>query len=445
MAHWRSRIATVVAACVALSARSEALALPNSGPIPILTYHSWASGHNAALESDLQTLDQQGYKIIPAFWAVQWMLGERDGSTLPEKCVALTFDDGDDNDWYDTPTTKSVRRILQEFKAGHVAQPNTHGSMFVIASPTARAWISPDGSMRDDWWAAANTSGVMEIYNHTADHDHPSIADNQPPFGVRDVPVNDPSLFDPYLNIWIAVSAGPGGGIGDGDMSGIDRYQRCYRSITKAADYIHQKIYPAWPDLFAYPYDDPAASPFMWEQYFPNFMSEHLTKAAFVTGRGDLSENYLTRADNRWLVNRFLYSQFLPDGWGNTSELISILNHCEANGQSLNCPTLSFYSPTPNAQGRAVVNSTSVSVLSTAVDGVGSGITSSTRAEWTRFQANGSRASGSMNWYFVWVTPSICLGPGDNIVELTVRDQWDNVASNRIVIQAPLSNPVCPS
>jgi|GEM_PF-2608394 len=418
------RVRSVASAIILLMAAPHPVwSVPNNGRIPVLTYHSYTAGETQALEQDLLTIDALGYKVIPLYWATQWMLSERDGASLPEKVVALTFDDGADLDWYNNGSIKSVRQVLQDFKASHPGQPNTHGSTFVIASPTARSWIS--SSMHDDWWAEANnTSGILEVYNHSADHDHPKVGDNVAPFGPGnyDVPPNDPTLFDVDMDMWVAVSAGPGGGPGGGTMAGIDRYQRCYRSITKAASYIWQQT-GAWPDLFAYPYDHPAMSPYMWQTYFPNNQAEHQTKAAFATGRGSLPVNYMTRADNRWLVNRFVRGGAFPDGWSTESELKTILNYglpCKANGVAITCPTMSVLSPTVNAQGRASVAATSVSVLSAAQNSTSppTYITASSWAKVTRIQSDGRMfTTQPMTWYYAWVTPSICLGPNANTIE----------------------------
>ena len=93
-----------------------------------------------------------------------------------------------------------------------------------------------------------------------------------------------------------------------------------------------------------------------------------------------------------------------------------------------------------------MVGATSTAIVATAQNNNPSSyITSSAFARYVRRQAaTGTYVSGSMAWYYAWATPQICLGPGDNEIELLVWDQWANVAKVSFVIEAPMSNPTCP-
>ena len=307
-----------------LAGPDRAAALSNDGKIPVLLYHSWTAADHPALERDLATIDQQGFWVIPAFWAVQWMLGQRDGATLPAKAVVLTCDDGARADWYDEGAQKSFRRIVEEFKASRPGQSSAHISSFVIGSPTARAWIDPNGGLTDDWWSAANESGVMEVYNHGADHDHPDINDGNGDGKPDGIPAFNPYFWDQNLGIYVAIGAGPGGGSGTANFARIDDYREADAEIRRSAAYIASRIAPAWPDLFAYPYGQ--FSSYLAQTYFPQRQSEHRTVAAFRTGTGSFAGNYLKRTTNRWKIPRFTHGAAAPNGWSDSAGLIAILN-----------------------------------------------------------------------------------------------------------------------
>ncbi len=93
--------------------------------------------------------------VVPLYWITEWALGLRDGSTLPDKVVGITTDDGNDLDWIDVyapgyacgPTRTSFRSVIQSFHAAHPSYPwySPHVTTFVIASPVARSWLSPGG------------------------------------------------------------------------------------------------------------------------------------------------------------------------------------------------------------------------------------------------------------------------------------------------------------
>ena len=88
--------------------------------VPILTYHSWnvagntyATNDHLALYTDIRTLHAQGWIVVPLLWVVEWVLGQRDESTL-QQTVALTFDDGTDFDYHDSqlPVPRCPKKFL---------------------------------------------------------------------------------------------------------------------------------------------------------------------------------------------------------------------------------------------------------------------------------------------------------------------------------------------
>jgi peptidoglycan/xylan/chitin deacetylase (PgdA/CDA1 family) len=271
--------------------------------IPVLTYHShhvmgndYETNDHIALYADLRTIHTEGYKIVPLIWLVDWFLGVRDHL---DKSIAITFDDGCDLDWIDFNHskhgfTRSFRAILEEFnvKAGN-EQPHLQASSFVIGSPTARRQIDDksyggSGILNDDWWKSAEESGILKIYNHGWDHNYPFIERTCQKNNLR------------------------------GRFNNIDTYKECQDEVQKAAEYIGQKIYPLWPDLFAYPYGE--SSDYIKEIYFPQFMQQHKTVAAFGASGG-----YLTKDSLRWDLPRFVCSNLSPFGWRSTAELKNIL------------------------------------------------------------------------------------------------------------------------
>jgi hypothetical protein len=234
-------------------------------------------------------------------WIVEWVLGRRDESAV-EKAVAISFDDGADLDYYDFThpqygQIRSFYNILCDFQEeiGSVAQPYLHASAFVIASPLVRKeldarCLQPTGlrGMGDDWWGEANRSELMSIYNHSWDHNHPEAS--------RVCEKNQQK----------------------GSFTVIDTYAECQGEVQQAAEYIHHKITPSWPELFAYPWGQ--SSEYLRETYFRAFPDYHRTLAAFGATGG-----YVTPASSRWHLPRFVCGSQLY-GWQTTARLSEILH-----------------------------------------------------------------------------------------------------------------------
>ena len=127
------------------------------------------------------------------------------------------------------------------------------------------------------------------------------------------------------------------------------------------------------------------------------------------------------------------------------NDVTATCTNCKnGSNQVIACPTVSFYSPTPDSEGHATINATSVAIVALFQDGNGNYLSTSPLTKWTRIQeATETETSGTLVWYFAWATPSICLGPGANTIELRLDDAWGNTATNTIVIDAPMSNPTC--
>ena len=159
--------------------------------IPILTYHSmniirntYAENDHLALASDLETINQLGFRVIPLSQVVDWHQG-----SLPDedvtRTVAITLDDGSWFDYYDLdhPTCgvqRSMINILRDFNARNSSTNQSHATSFVISSPQAR--FSLDKSCMigkdwwgDQWWMEAVSSGIMDVECHSWDHVHPEL------------------------------------------------------------------------------------------------------------------------------------------------------------------------------------------------------------------------------------------------------------------------------
>ncbi len=276
--------------------------------IPVLTYHShkflgksYETNDHIALYEDLRMIHAEGFLIIPLYWVVEWFLGKR--KVRFPKCTAITFDDGCDLDWvdYGHPQhgfTKSFKTILLDFKAEvGDKQPYLHASSFVIGSPVARRFINNEtftgvDLLTDDWWKAADQSGFFKIYNHSWDHNHPALRTVCQKNNIK------------------------------GCFGNIDTFDECQCEIKQSGEYIGQKIDPGWPDLFAYPYG--LSNDFIREKYFPEFMEQHRTLAAFSASGG-----YLTKGSFRWNLPRFVCGASPLIGWTTTAELKEMLQEAE--------------------------------------------------------------------------------------------------------------------
>ncbi|HET6264624.1 MAG TPA: hypothetical protein VFD95_07195, partial [Usitatibacter sp.] len=161
--------------------------------VPVLTWHSMnvagpdhATNDHVAFREGLEALHRLGMRVVSAMDVaralVEGRIDELAGS------VALTFDDGSDFDFHDLPhprwgPQRGMMRILEDFRARHglAAQPRLHATGFTIVSPEARAELDRTCMIgcrwwNDDWWEAAEASGLMSVESHGWDHNHDSLA-----------------------------------------------------------------------------------------------------------------------------------------------------------------------------------------------------------------------------------------------------------------------------
>ena len=262
--------------------------------IPVLTYHGYniagndyANNDHIALAADLEWLAAEGWTIVPLERVIR-ILFEGEVSSLPQRSVAISFDDGTDLDWEDAVfgslgLQRGLLGILCDWQARHPERPAPHATTFVIASPQARAILAEQAlshghGMGESWWSAAAHSGLMSIGNHSWDHRHPLVA--------------------------------PQAG---GNFYGVDDANQADLQVRQAAEYIGARS-GAWPRLFAYPWGQ--ASEYLRTEYFPRARDQHGCWAAFGTQPG-----WMHRGSDRWHLPRFVCGEH----WRSPRDLATLL------------------------------------------------------------------------------------------------------------------------
>jgi peptidoglycan/xylan/chitin deacetylase (PgdA/CDA1 family) len=273
----------------------------------VLTYHShrilgtsYGLNDHVALESDLATIAASGCEIVPLGVIVERL----DSGTIagaPERCVALTFDDGpsfdlDDVVHPDFGPQRGFANIMRDFRArsGPRAQRRLHGTSFVIASPDARlqmeqtyereyTFVAP-GSLRDDWWNRAIDGGWLSIANHSWDHLHP---------GVRSVAHSRQAR---------------------GDFALVTTFEDADAQIGGAMLYINARTGDRAAPYFAYPFG--TFNAFLTEEYFPARRRQLGLHAAFTT-----EPRPIVGRENVWALPRYVSGHH----WKSPQELEAIL------------------------------------------------------------------------------------------------------------------------
>lgn len=260
----------------------------------VLTYHSnnvhgneHASNDHVALAEDLRRLAALRLPVVPLHAVVDAL----DGAVpLPERCVALSFDDGSAFDWHDLPhpahgMQRSFGNVLADAVALH---PGLHATAFVIVSPEARATLDRTclvgrGWWGEEWWDAALASGLLAIESHSWDHQHETLA---------------------------ATASGLQGGRFDN----IATRQQADAEIAAASRYLDQRLPQRRTRLFAYPYGE--YNDYLVEDYLPRQRAAHGLDAAFTTRPVPVEP-----AGDRWALGRYVCGR----DWRSSDDLARLL------------------------------------------------------------------------------------------------------------------------
>jgi hypothetical protein len=256
----------------------------------VLTYHatrleSWDRGGAdlLGLAADLELLAREGVPVLPL------------PELLDPACregVAISFDDGTrmDGESIEHPRLGRLPSMLSILSSARASHPRLRVSSFVIASQQARddldtGLVHDYGPrlMDDGWWRAAAHSGLMELENHSWDHNHPLVQ----------VSAQRDNRRGSFLNIETAAEA--------------------EAEITRASDEIERRV-GRRPRYFAYPFGDMPS--FLRADWLPRRGPEIGLEAAFSTEPRPLSAE-----DDRWALPRFVSGR----DWRDDAGLLALL------------------------------------------------------------------------------------------------------------------------
>jgi peptidoglycan/xylan/chitin deacetylase (PgdA/CDA1 family) len=278
----------------------NATAAASKAHVPILTYHgrnvfgnAYANNDHVALASDLETLTRLGWRVARLSTVVDAYLTGR----VPTKTVCLTFDDGTDYDVFDLEDPEhglqiGFLNILKRFQARFPgAQPELNATSFVIASPKARHamdvhCVHDKGWMNETWWPTAAASGLLDIANHSWDHNHEVV----------------PVVAQRHQQ--------------KGNFYCIDNFDDAEAQIRAAHHYIAMRAPNPAADLFCYPYGH--VTPYLRDEYLPAQLlsAQPIARAAFGTDAG-----FMQADSPRWNLPRLVCGWH----WKSPAELEALL------------------------------------------------------------------------------------------------------------------------
>lgn len=279
--------------------------------VPVLCYHSWTidgstygTNDHTCLESDLATLADRGYEVLPVTALIDVLEGRVPAKTLTgKKLVCLTFDDGRDFDYVDYHSEKagyvksfySIIKDSQDFLTQ--SKPGYMAVSFVIASPEARSILDQTcgeskGEWQDSWWKTCAEEGVLGIANHSWDHVH----DTLPQVRQRD-------------NL-------------KGSFYEITTFEDAESQIACAQEYIDGIIGGKSVPVFCYPYGHVSA--YLRDEYFPEHGSRLGLRGAFSTEGGPVGPDTCI-----WDIPRFVCGAH----WKTQEEFNALLESIECAKQ----------------------------------------------------------------------------------------------------------------
>src|SRR5262249_3977896 len=150
-----------------------------------------------------------------------------------------------------------------------------------------RLGLHGQGWVSDWWWGEAKASGILDIQNHSWDHNHPH---------AERVCQKDQKA---------------------GTFKNIDTFEECNCEVASAARFIAQRTGGFWPSLFAHPYGE--ASDYLLREYLPRYEERHRTTAAFGASGG-----FVTAHSERWNLERFVCGN-RAIGWETPEQLRDLL------------------------------------------------------------------------------------------------------------------------
>ncbi|MFY8135000.1 MAG: polysaccharide deacetylase family protein [Aquimonas sp.] len=240
------------------------------------------------LMADLDLLADAGLPVLPL------------ESLLAPDCregVAITLDDGTriDGEPHLHPGLGLLPSMLQVLAQAKRRLPQLRASSFVIASPAARADMATalrvdygDDLMHERWWPQAQASGLMDIENHSWDHNHPLVARTAQRDNRR------------------------------GSFLDIETEAEAEAEISAASEYL-ERATGRRPRYFAYPFGH--VGEFLRADWLPRRGPQIGLEAAFSTEPRALSPD-----DDRWALPRFVSGR----DWRDDAGLLDLLRRAGA-------------------------------------------------------------------------------------------------------------------
>ena len=263
--------------------------------VPVLTYHSinvvandYARNDHVALAEDLALLARGGWHVVRLRDVVDALEGS---APLPDRAVAISFDDGAWFDWHDLehPTCgwqRGFAGVLSDART-RTGRP-AHATCFVIVSPDARAELDRTcmvgrGWWTDDWWPQAAAGDLLAIESHSWDHNHETLAHTAQHEQRK------------------------------GTFRTIDTWADADAEIRQASDWLDAHCAQRTA-LFAYPFGE--TNGYLVDEYLPRHGAEHRLRAAFTT-----EPRPITVHENRWTLPRYVAGHH----WKSPGELERLL------------------------------------------------------------------------------------------------------------------------
>lgn len=263
----------------------------------VLTYHA----------TRLQRLTREGCDLLSLHADLDW-LADQGIAVLPLddlladpsiEGVAITLDDGTRIDGWPHlhPAMGLLPSMLQILQHAKRRLPRLCVSNFVIASPQARDVLAThlvaelgQSLMDADWWSTAQASGLMQLENHSWDHNHPLL-----PYSVQRENKR-------------------------GNFLVIDSAEDAEAEIAVASDVIGHAL-GRRPRYFAYPFGD--VSPYLRDIWLPDRGPAIGLHAAFST-----EPRAIRRDDDRWALPRFVCGR----DWCTDAQLAAIIDQARRLG-----------------------------------------------------------------------------------------------------------------